>query len=82
MNFFTVTQVKATRKPCLCYWCPEHIEVGQPKTKTATVWEGDFQWNNFHPECFDALKRWQDQNPGEDAWPYQGEMKRGTTEPR
>jgi len=84
MSFFTVTQVKATRKPCRCYWCFEHIEVGQPKTTTATVFEGDFQATDFHPECFDALRAWQKlpENKHEYEWPDQGEMKRGSTEPK
>lgn len=80
MSFFTVTHVKACRKRSRCYWCGEHIEVGQPKTTTATVFDGDFQDNNFHPECFEALERWQLAEPGEEYWPDYGSMKRGTIE--
>ncbi len=80
MSFFQVTRVKSSRKPCRCYWCGERIEVGQPKTTTATVFEGDFQATNVHPECFEALKLWQDENRGEEYWPDEGTMKRGSTE--
>lgn len=80
MSFFNITRVKACRKPTRCYWCDEIIEIGQPKITTATVFEGDFQSNNFHPECFDALERWQDENREEEYWPDCGSMKRGTTE--
>jgi len=81
MSFFTIKQIKATRKKCRCYWCFEPIDVGQPKTTTATIWEGDFQANTFHPECFEALDKWQSET-GEDQWPGQGDMKRGSTEPK
>lgn len=82
MSFFNITRVKACRKPTRCYWCGEIIEIGKPKTTTATVFEGDFQTSNLHPECFDALQRWQAAEPGEEYWPDYGSMKRGSTDER
>ena len=82
MSFFKVTQVKACRKESKCYWCMEVIQLHAPKTTTATVWEGDFSFSSFHPECFSALEEWQTQNPLEDLWPMHGDMKRGSTEPK
>jgi hypothetical protein len=80
MSFFTVTKVKACRKPCRCYWCAGRINVGEPKTTTSTVYDGDFQFTLFHPECYDALEKWHSENPNEWEWPDHGEMKRGSTE--
>lgn len=82
MSFINKTHVKSCRKPCRCFWCGEPIEIGQPKTTTATVFEGDFQASSFHPECYAALKQYGKENPGYDYWPDEGTMKRGSTDER
>jgi hypothetical protein len=77
MSFFIVKQIKSVRKECRCYWCGERIKIGDAKTTTAMVFEGDFQSSNFHPECYEALKKWQNQTPEEEYWPDGWEMQRG-----
>jgi len=81
MSFYCTKAIKATRKKCRCYWCGEPINIGEPKTTTALVWEGDFHADNFHPECHDALVVWHNlpANKHEDEWPEQGSMQRGST---
>lgn len=76
-EFFTVAEVKASRKAHRCYWCLQMIEVGQPKVTTSGKFEGDFLFTRFHPECYKALERWQRENPEDDYWPDEGTMKRG-----
>jgi hypothetical protein len=78
MSFFEVKQIKAARKPCRCYWCDETIKIGDSKTTTATVFEGEFQATKFHPECYDALELWQELYLGEYEWPEMGSMERGS----
>ena len=79
MSFFEVKQIKAARKPCRCYWCDETIKIGDAKTTTATVFDGEFQATNFHPECYNALTKWQAEYPDEYEWPEQWTMQRGET---
>jgi hypothetical protein len=82
MSFYREQAIKATRKPCRCYWCAETIPIGEPKICTALIWEGDFHADNFHPECKYALDKYQDEH-GKDnewVWPDSGSMKRGGTE--
>ena len=81
MSFYSIKQVQSARKKCRCYWCGESVNIGEPKTATATVWEGDFHSDSFHPECHDALKAWQNlpANKHEDEWPEQWSMQRGST---
>lgn len=78
MSFFEVKQIKAARKACRCYWCYEPIKIGDSKTTTAAVYEGEFQATNFHPECYKALKLWQDLYQDEYEWPESGSMQRGS----
>jgi len=66
-------EVKATRKPHRCEWCPEKIEVGQRAIKRAYIWEGEFHHGYLHPECWDALCR---SDFTEDGFTT-GEQKRG-----
>lgn len=79
MSFSNVTHVKSSRKARCCYWCPEGIEIGQPKVVIAAVYEGNFFCVGFHPECHKALQRWQSENPGEEMWPDEGSMVRGSS---
>lgn len=77
MSFFEVRQIKSVRKACRCYWCGETINLGEPKTATAAVYDSDFQSTNFHPECYNALERWHDLYPREWEWPEPWSMQRG-----
>lgn len=44
--------VKASRKPSRCIWCGEAIAVGGEKHVDTGKFDGEFQSNNYHPECF------------------------------
>lgn len=77
MTFFEVKQIKSARKRHPCYWCGEFINVGDSKTTTAGVFEGDFTSNNFHLECYNALQNWESENSDDDYWPDKWTMKRG-----
>lgn len=81
MSFYHEHVVKKTRKPSACYWCQEPIPVGSSKVAVASVWEGDFGASDFHPECKEALNKWQ-KIEKENEWPEEGMMKRGTLEER
>lgn len=79
MSFFRERPVKSCRKECSCYWCGIHIMPGESKVQTSAIWEGDFQTNDFHPECNDARNTWnadKSNNPDE-GWPEFGSMERG-----
>ena len=78
MSFCNVARIKSCRKKKPCQWCVEHIEVGHPKVYVAAVWEGDFFTSHFHPECWEALRVWQDKTK-EEYWPEEP-MKRGSSE--
>ncbi len=45
------------RKPHLCDWCPEKIEVGTKYTTVSGIWEGDFFHTRWHGECYSAVIR-------------------------
>jgi len=81
MSLYSIKQIKSTRKKCRCYWCGGSINIGERKTATAIVWEGDFHSDSFHPECHEALKRWQNlpENKHDDEWPEPQSMQRGST---
>ena len=66
------------RKPCFCNWCGEKMLVGDKAQSRAYVFEGDFNRDKVHPECFKAMQKypWND-NDGEFE-PH--EFKRGTCE--
>lgn len=78
MSFFTVSRIKSSHVARACYGCAQTIRVGEPKTTTATVADGEFFFSNFHPECYDALKAWQARNPHEVYWPPPGSQERPT----
>lgn len=84
MSFTSMTQVTACAKPHRCHWCGERIEKGQPATKVAGVWDGDFGQSYYHPECDAVLQSmdWKEleQNGVDDAF-EEGLFKRGTKEP-
>ena len=55
---YSVKQIKSSRKRHRCQWCSDFIEIGQPKTTQAWVWEGDFNFRRTHPECHEAQEKW------------------------
>jgi hypothetical protein len=62
MSFYDETNVKRTRKNCLCQWCWERIDAGEPSVITAGVFDGEFQTARYHPECRRAIMAWYDIN--------------------
>jgi hypothetical protein len=45
------------RKQHRCIWCPGHIEKGEVHVVQTGKFEGDFQSNRYHPECFMAMQK-------------------------
>jgi len=58
MDFHHSIQVKRTRRTHRCDWCGERIEKGTTAMVTSGVFEGDFYWGCYHPECDAAAERW------------------------
>lgn len=79
MGFWRVIEVKACHKQKCCNWCDERILVGTRKTCTASVYEGDFHYSHYHPECYKAMLEWCEDNKIEDELPERGSMHRGST---
>lgn len=50
-------EIKKSRKPHRCSWCGQEIPVGSTYREFANVYEGEFQCNVFHQECWDACDR-------------------------
>lgn len=69
---FKVTQVRISRKVSSCYWCNQLVNIGDAKTTVASVFMGDFHFSKFHPECWQALLRWQTESKEYDEWPEPG----------
>lgn len=49
-------EVKSSRKCKCCIWCGEAINVGEPKLVVTGIYDGDFQANDYHPECSDGSR--------------------------
>ena len=45
------------RKPHRCEWCGEMMIVGEKAVVRVYKFDGDFNYNRMHPECWDALNR-------------------------
>jgi hypothetical protein len=77
MSLYKETNVKQTRKNCICRWCWERIDSGESSVIIAGVFDGDFQTARYHPECRRAITAWYDINKchGEELPDY--EMNRG-----
>jgi len=43
------------RKPHVCEWCGEKINLSEPAISRAYVWEGEFNSSWQHPECHTAM---------------------------
>ncbi len=71
-------EIKKSRKPHRCSWCGQEIPVGSTYREFANVYEGEFQCNVFHQECWDACGRNVDESD-EGEYEY-GSNHRGMTE--
>ena len=45
-----------TRKPTHCCWCAESIEKGDLAQYRVYNWEGVFNHDHMHPECYAAME--------------------------
>jgi len=67
------------KREYLCIWCPEKIKAGEKYVRLVGVYDGEFQSNEFHPECHKAMERFFAENRDETEFmPH--ECKRGTNE--
>lgn len=48
-------EIKKTRKPHRCGWCGHLITVGEVARNRVYVFDGEFQSEYDHPECYEAL---------------------------
>lgn len=74
---FQQTLIKSAKKHHKCIWCGEPIFIGQPYERQPVVFDGDFQDNKYHPECWSVAIN----EPFDEGFPAYG-FKRGTTEER
>ena len=52
MSFHSHAKVKRSQKRRRCCWCSQIIEIGDPYDRENCIFEGDFQDNVYHPECY------------------------------
>jgi len=70
---------RKSRKQTECVWCGEHIIAGEHYRSQSIIYEGDFIYTKYHPECYHAMVT--DDIGFEDGFD-EGMFKRGTTEPK
>jgi hypothetical protein len=46
------TEKRTAKKRYICVWCNENIEPGEKYTRDTGVYDGVFQSNPWHPECY------------------------------
>ena len=68
-------KIVVAKKRKRCAWCAEWCDVGEKRHNRAYVFDGAFQSDCLHLECYDAMG---DSDLGEDGFSF-GEMKRGKT---
>ena len=73
--FMRTRVVKAVRKVHQCGWCGEKIDKGCSAISRAYVFEGAFNSDHTHPECFRAMVSSPD-GALREGW-YVGEFNRG-----
>ena len=54
-DFWTTTNIKATRKQHRCEWCGHTISVGHPAIRSSGVFDGEFQSRIAHTDCEEAV---------------------------
>jgi hypothetical protein len=50
-------EIKKSRKSHRCLWCGQEIPIGSTYWEFANKYDGDFNCDAFHPECWDACDR-------------------------
>lgn len=71
---------RIAKKQHICIWCGEKIEIGAEYHYVVGKFQGDFQDNNFHPECNKAAQSCFSEDPEEGFEPCAYE--RGSLESR
>ena len=73
------SKVVKARKPHVCVWCGERIEVGESAQYRVYINEGDFQSDYLHPECNSAAYKVDDLEDGFDPYSFQrgSELEKG-----
>ncbi len=68
-------------KEHVCIWCPEAICPGTKYTVEASIYDGDFQHQKWHPECWEASRMRASEQPGCNfEWAFRANThKRGST---
>lgn len=67
------------RKQHRCIWCPEPIMPKETLIRACGIYDGDFQSDVFHPECWEAKNRYFQMGQDDDSFmPH--EFKRGSHE--
>lgn len=58
MNYtlLSKTEHTAKRKAHRCIWCPELIALGERYVAERSVYDGDLQSFQWHPECYTAAQ--------------------------
>lgn len=77
ISVLSIRKQVTAKKPSPCIWCGEKIKVGDQYNSQAVVFDGDFSYNKYHPECYAAMLTDQEAEDGFDPFMF----KRGTTEP-
>lgn len=75
MDAFLKDKPVVPRKRHRCAWCCEWCEVGEPARYRAYRFDGEFQTDYMHPECYDAMGK---SNLDGEGFGF-GEMQRGKT---
>ena len=71
----------ARRKAHKCIWCGEAINIGDRYVYQAGVFEGDFQCDEWHPECNRASQDYFRESHEEEFDPYSNERPYATPTP-
>ena len=72
----TFRKVKKTQRPHSCVWCSQRVEKGGRAIYRSYLFDGEFQYDYLHPECYSALNHTEDIENGWDA----GGFARGRTD--
>lgn len=73
MSFFNSPTDKTAGKDHRCIWCGQKINKGDRYTYHAGVFDGDWQSNHYHPECFGCIPEDPYYDPSEGFVPYEND---------
>ena len=66
MSYYVTTAVNVqARKAHRCTWCGEKIHVGERYKRWTCIGDDGPMTNRMHTECYEALRRWAEAQPGE-----------------